>query len=88
MGVDIGNFDYYVQPEKIPEIAPSLCVDGNISTMDFIAADLESISSKARYLLDFFKPRGGYILSSGCEIPLNADPVLIKEMCNVAKNAN
>ncbi len=68
-GADIINFDYVVSPEDFMDKAPSLCGNGNVKSLDFEEADPESILAESLMLLDRFAARGGFILSSGCEIP-------------------
>ena len=68
-GAGIINFDYCVDPNDIMNKAPSMCCNGNIKSLDFEEAEPESILREAVKLRDRFSKRGGFILSSGCEIP-------------------
>jgi uroporphyrinogen decarboxylase len=51
-----------------------MCFDGNIKSLDFVDGTPEDISLQAESLLRIFSGRGGYILSSGCEIPPESRP--------------
>jgi uroporphyrinogen decarboxylase len=68
-GADIMNFDYCVDPNEVMKEAPSICCNGNIKSLDFEEAAPEKIWSDSILLRDLFSSRGGFILSSGCEIP-------------------
>jgi len=73
-GANIINYDYCVDPNDVMNKAPSLCCNGNLKSLDFEEAEPEKISSDSTGLLDLFANRGGFILSSGCEIPPGARP--------------
>ena len=68
-GVDIANFDYCVKPKDARAALPHTCLDGNIKPLSFIEASPEEIAIESSELLKFFAEGGGFILSSGCEIP-------------------
>lgn len=84
-GVDIANFDYPVEPAVIHQLLPQVCVDGNIRSLAFIEDEPENIDDLACKLVSAFAARGGYILSSGCEIPPEAKPDNIKALVEAAK---
>jgi uroporphyrinogen decarboxylase len=71
LGADIGNFDYCVEPEALlRDLGDTrLCLDGNVKPLAFVTADVAEIERDCDRLLRFFDRRGGFILSSGCEIP-------------------
>ena len=71
LGVDIGNFDYCVDPEALLAAMGDspLCLDGNIRPLSFVIDNPADIEREAGRLLRLFERRGGFILSSGCEIP-------------------
>ena len=83
-GVDIANFDYCVQPAVVRELLPRICVDGNIRPLAFIEEDTETVSRLAQQLVQTFSDRGGFILSSGCEIPPQARPDNVKALIAAA----
>ena len=85
MGVDIANFDYYVPPLKAQKLLPKTCLDGNIKSLSFIEATPAEIASKSKKLIDSFVNRGGYILSSGCEIPPESNPENVLAMVRATK---
>lgn len=73
-GAGIFNFDYCVGPDEIMKAAPGLCFDGNIKSLDFETEEPESIFNQSLRLQQLFSTRGGFILSSGCEIPPGSRP--------------
>ncbi len=79
-GVDIANFDYYVEPQRAQQLLPATCLDGNLKSLDFVEAQPEQIAAAATRLVEVFVARGGFLLSSGCEIPPEAKPENIAAM--------
>jgi len=71
-GVDLANFDYCVDPVRARQILPQTCLDGNIKPLSFSEAAPNDIARESARLLELFSLQGGLILSSGCEIPLEA----------------
>jgi uroporphyrinogen decarboxylase len=70
--VDIANFDYGVDPLAAQKALPHIALDGNIKSFAFIDATPDCIAAEAARLMQHFGERGGFILSSGCEIPPEA----------------
>jgi uroporphyrinogen decarboxylase len=85
LGVDIANFDYCVSPLEAQQAAPETCLDGNIKSLSFVESTPDMIADESFQLLDFFTHRGGFILSSGCEIPPEAKPENIVAMVLAAR---
>jgi uroporphyrinogen decarboxylase len=83
-GVGIANFDYCVAPEEVRRLLPATCVDGNIRPLAFVEATAAEISAQAEGLLAAFADRGGFILSSGCEIPPESAPQNVAAMVGAA----
>ncbi len=79
-GVEIANFDYPINAGTAMNALPETCLDGNIKPLSFVTAPIESIALEASALLDAFSSRGRFILSSGCEIPLEAEAENIAAM--------
>jgi len=79
-GVNIANFDYCVNPRTAMEKLPVTCLDGNIKPLSFVDSAPEEISAESDNLLKAFTGRGGFILSSGCEIPPESRPENITAM--------
>lgn len=79
-GADIANFDYYVEPRQALQLLPRTCLDGNLKPLDFIDSQPEDIAAAASRLISAFAGRGGFLLSSGCEIPPEAKPDNIAAM--------
>jgi uroporphyrinogen decarboxylase len=86
LGVDIGNFDYPVDPLQLQQALPdTLCVDGNIKPLLFVEGTQEEVEAESLRLIRLFEKRGGFILSSGCEIPPEAKPENIEAMVQAAR---
>lgn len=73
-GANIINFDYCVDPNAVIDKLPTTCSNGNIKSLDFEEARAEDIFMESLRLLNLFAGRGGFILSSGCEIPPRSKP--------------
>jgi uroporphyrinogen decarboxylase len=85
VGVTIANFDYQISPEDAQKALPRTCLDGNIKPMSFVMDDEKSVYEDARRVIERFKTRGGFILSSGCEIPPESKPQNIHAMVAAAR---
>jgi uroporphyrinogen decarboxylase len=74
LGVDLANFDYCVEPEALlARLGDArLCLDGNLRSLAFVTEQPADVERDAERLLRTFDRRGGFILSSGCEIPPEA----------------
>ncbi|MCP4368143.1 MAG: uroporphyrinogen decarboxylase, partial [Deltaproteobacteria bacterium] len=66
--------DYCIDPIKAQEALPNVCIDGNIKPLAFVEAAPDEIRTEAEKIMQLFSPRGGFILSSGCEIPPESKP--------------
>lgn len=71
-GADIANFDYYVSAAEARQALPQTCLNGNLKSLLFDEATPEETFREAAALRDAFADRGGFLLSSGCEIPPEA----------------
>jgi uroporphyrinogen decarboxylase len=85
-GVNIANFDYCVTPRVASEKLPKTCLDGNIKPFAFVESSPDQITAEADMLLKSFAGRGGFILSSGCEIPPEALQENVAAMVMAARN--
>lgn len=85
IGADIVNFDYEIDPKEAMKRLNSICLDGNITPLDFIADNSNSIYEESQKLISLFKERGGFILSSGCEIPPEAKSENILAMVKASR---
>ncbi len=72
IGVDLANIDFCVNPQTALKSLPRTCIDGNIKPLLFVDGSPDQILVESTKLLEIFKERGGFILSSGCEIPLES----------------
>lgn len=84
-GVNIANFDYSVSAADAAHQLPDTCINGNIKSITFIEGRPEEIAAQATELLRFFHDRGGFILSSGCEIPPESAPENVAAMVNAVR---
>lgn len=84
MGVELANIDFCVNPQDAIEALPDVCIDGNIKPLSFVEDTAAQIRSESESLIQAFEKRGGFILSSGCEIPLEANPLNIRAMVQAA----
>lgn len=84
--VELANIDYCVDPAVAMQQLPNTCINGNIKPLSFVDGTIEDISDAAASLLNTFKDRGGFILSPGCEIPLEAKPKNIAAMVKAVKS--
>ncbi len=73
-GVHVANVDYPVDMSKAKEALPGVCLDGNIKPLVFVDGDPDEIRAEAEKLIALFSSQGGFILSSGCEIPPESKP--------------
>jgi uroporphyrinogen decarboxylase len=83
--VEIANMDFCVDPMEAMEVLPQICLDGNIKPWSFVDATPDEITAESSRLLAQFADRGGFILSSGCEIPPEAKPENIAAMVSAAR---
>lgn len=72
-GVDIANVDYCNDPAQIRKVTPGLCLNGNLKSLSFVDGSPREIGSAAAGLLGMWGG-GGFILSSGCEVPTESRP--------------
>jgi uroporphyrinogen decarboxylase len=86
-GFDIGNVDYCVELDRLCDDldGDSLCLNGNIKPLSFVTDDADSIRQAADALLARFNGRGGFVLSSGCEIPPEAREANVAAMVDAAR---
>ena len=84
-GANIFNFDYCVDPNDVLMTGPRFCFNGNIKSLDFETAQPEDIFNESLRLRELFSLRGGFILSSGCEIPPGSKPENIAALVAAAR---
>jgi uroporphyrinogen decarboxylase len=85
--VQIANFDYCLSIDDVTKALPSTCVDGNVRPVSFVDASPSEIAREAAALLAGFQQRGGFILSSGCEIPPESDPENVAALISAVHQA-
>ena len=84
-GVHIANFDYSVSAAVAGNELPATCLDGNIKSVMFVEGSPADIEAEALNLLRAFRRRGGFILSSGCEIPPESVPENVVALVNATR---
>jgi uroporphyrinogen decarboxylase len=84
-GVDLANIDFCVDPQRVAQALPRTCLNGNLRSLAFVEEEPAQIARAAGRLLDLFADRGGFILSSGCEIPPEARPENIAALVAAAR---
>ena len=83
-GANIFNFDYCVAPDDVLAVGHRLCCNGNIKSLDFETAEPDDIFRESLRLQELFSARGGFILSSGCEIPPGSKPENVAALVSAA----
>ncbi len=86
-GVDIANVDYCTDSLRARAIIPRTCLDGNIKSLSFVDTTAGDIASESVRLLELFRAGGGFILSSGCEIPPESKPENVAAMVDAPRAA-
>jgi uroporphyrinogen decarboxylase len=84
-GVHIANVDYCVSASEAMNELPGTCIDGNIKSVMFVEGSSKDIEAEAKNLLRLFHDRGGFILSSGCEIPPESPKENVAAMVNAVR---
>ena len=84
-GVHIANFDYYISAAQAIKGLPATCVNGNIKPLAFVEDCPDAIRKESMDLMTAFLGRRGFILSSGCEVPLESRPENIMAMVGAAR---
>jgi uroporphyrinogen decarboxylase len=74
-----------VNAAEAQEKLPATCLDGNIKPLAFVEETPQEIEAAAMNILSAFRNRGGFILSSGCEIPPESRPENVAAMVNAAQ---
>ena len=87
IGVNIANLDYYVSPGEMATLAPGVCAAGNIRPMSFVLDTPAVVFAEAMRLIEGYRTRGGFILSSGCEIPPEASSACIEMLMAAARES-
>jgi len=69
-GVELANFDYEVDLLRLAPEYPDLVINGNIRPLLLQESDPEPLLASCQEVLSAMAPRGKFILSPGCEAPL------------------
>ena len=74
--------------DALNRIGNRVCVQGNVDPARFLMEKPEKITELSKKCLEESEEREGYILSTGCEIPLKAPVENVKAMVKtVMRNA-
>ena len=65
-------------------LGETLCLKGNVPCTDLAFGTASQVKDRCRQLIDDCASGGGFILSSGCEVPVNAKPENIEAMIETA----
>lgn len=87
-GADLFNIDYLVPISNAMEKLPHQCINGNIKPFSFVTGEKQAIRQEAGDLLKETRSRGGFILSPGCEIPLESKVGNIEAMMEAVRSAS
>jgi len=85
-GADLFNIDCLVPIATAMEKLPDHCINGNIKPFCFISDAETAIQKMAKELLNETRDTGGFILSPGCEIPLESKVDNIEAMTKAVKD--
>jgi hypothetical protein len=80
--LELENSDLAVAKKKLGNV---LCIKGNVSPSLLAFGTTAEVEDCCKKLIDSCASGGGFILSSGCEVPINAKPDNIKAMIKVAR---
>lgn len=86
IGADIATFDYYVECAQARRLLPRTCLAGNLRSLAFLDPAPAALAAAARQSMAAFADRGGYLLSSGCEIPPEAGDAGIAAVAAAARS--
>jgi len=84
-GADLFNIDYLVPISIAMKKLPRHCINGNIKPFNFISCEAKDIRREARDLLKETQFRKGFILSPGCEVPLESKINNVEAMMKAVK---
>ncbi len=79
-GINIVSLDYEVPVAEVLRLLPRTVLAGNIRSLDFVLAPPEQIFQEACAVREAMAGRGGWLLSSGSEVPLEAKPENVHAM--------
>ncbi|MCL1852769.1 MAG: uroporphyrinogen decarboxylase [Peptococcaceae bacterium] len=82
-GADMVTLDYEVAMDRAFQQLPETVVQGNVRPFDFVERGPDDIRNECLKLLRLAENRRGYILSAGCELPLNSKKVNVEAMMSV-----
>lgn len=66
-------------------LADHLCIKGDVRAGMLSVGDKETVEAYCRELIEFMGHDGGFILGSGCEVPLTAKPENVAALINAVR---
>ncbi len=66
-------------------LAGHMCIKGNVSSTLLALGTPDEVEKEARNLIDDLAPGGGFILASGCEVPMDAPLENVRALINAAR---
>jgi len=84
-GADLATIDYEVPLKNALNAAPDLSLAGNIKPYNFVEHSQEELYDQAKKLISEAGHNRRFLLSSGCELPLNAKPENVEAMVRAAR---
>ncbi|NEV60419.1 uroporphyrinogen decarboxylase family protein [Thiorhodococcus minor] len=87
-GADLANIDFSTDLHQASQTLPRTCLNGNLKPLAFVNETPATIRAASERLLRDLGPRRGFILSPGCEIPLEARPETIAAMIAAARDSS
>lgn len=84
-GAHIAGIDYPVSIDDAIRALPQTCILGNIKPYAFVDETPQQIEAKAARLVKACAKRGGFILSGGCELPLETKPENLDALVRAAR---
>lgn len=82
-GADMVTLDYEVSLEKAFHLLPRTVIQGNLRPFDFVERSPGEIKQDCLGLLQLARGRQGYILGTGCEVPLNSKKENLEAMMDI-----
>lgn len=84
-GAHIVNVDYEVPLTEAAALAPGVCIEGNVRPALLAVGTPDEVERSARAAVQAMAGHPAFILSSGCEVPLEAPPENVAALVRAAR---